>query len=96
MLLLLRTMLMLSLIVVATYADSAKRRTPDSHRAGVAPLKSGDCPDTHPIKGNFTTYSGERCIYHMPGQRIYVKTRAERCYASEMEAVQDGCRRSKV
>jgi hypothetical protein len=41
----------------------------------------------HPIKGNFTTYSGEPCTYHLPSQRFY---RAERCYASEAEAVEDG------
>jgi hypothetical protein len=53
------------------------------------------CPITHPIKGNFTTYSGERCIHHMPGGTFYGKTRPERCYASEAAAVNGGCRRSK-
>ncbi len=53
------------------------------------------CPVSHPIKGNFTTYSGERCIHHMPGGYFYGKTRPERCYASEADAVKDGCRRSK-
>ncbi|WP_447980756.1 sunset domain-containing protein [Candidatus Nitrospira bockiana] len=32
----------------------------------------------------------------MPGQRYYGKTRAERCYATEQDAIRDGCRRSKV
>jgi hypothetical protein len=41
------------------------------------------CPLTHPIKGNFTTYSGERCIYHMKGGQFYGKTKPERCYATE-------------
>jgi competence protein ComEC len=50
---------------------------------------------THAIKGNFTTYSGERCIYHVPGGAFYGKTNPERCYATEAEARQDGCRRSK-
>jgi hypothetical protein len=54
------------------------------------------CPVSHPIKGNFTTYSGERCIHHMPGGAFYGKTRPERCYMSESDAVLDGCRRSKV
>jgi hypothetical protein len=50
---------------------------------------------THPIKGNFTTYSGERCIYHAPGGAFYGKTKPERCYTSDEEARQDGCRASR-
>lgn len=41
------------------------------------------------------TYSGERCIYHVPGGQFYDKTKPERCYATEEEARQDGCRRSR-
>lgn len=63
-------------------------------RPGVPP-QGMSCPVSHPIKGNFTTYSGERCIYHVPGGEFYGKTRPERCYATEAEAVADGCRRSK-
>jgi hypothetical protein len=65
-------------------------------RPGIKPFAQGHCPADYPIKGNFTTYSGERCIYHVPGQRFYNKTKAERCYASETEAVEDGCRKSRV
>ncbi len=64
-------------------------------RLGVPPQDPWTCPASHPIKGNFTTYSGERCIYHMPGAQFYVKTKPERCFATEQEARQDGCRRSK-
>ena len=46
-------------------------------------------------EGNFTTYSGERCIYHVQGGQFYGKTKPERCYATEDEAGRDGCRRSK-
>ncbi len=53
----------------------------------VAPLTGGTCPATHPIKGNFTTYSGERCIYHAPGGQFYYRTRPERCYTAEQDAV---------
>jgi hypothetical protein len=63
-------------------------------RPGVPP-EGMSCPVSHPIKGNFTTYSEERCIYHVPGGGFYGKTRPERCYASEVEAMRDGCRRSK-
>lgn len=64
-------------------------------RPGVRPVNAWTCPDTHPIKGNFTTYSGERCIYHMPGGQFYRKTKPERCYVTEEVARQDGCRRSR-
>jgi hypothetical protein len=63
-------------------------------RFGVPP-QGMSCPVSHPIKGNFTTYSGEPCIHHMPGGDFYGKTRPERCYASETDAMRDGCRRSK-
>jgi len=63
-------------------------------RPGVPPQDAWACPLTHPIKGNFTTYSGERCIYHVPGGQFYGKTKPERCYATEADAVKDGCRRS--
>ena len=67
-----------------------------SERPGIAASKTGECPPSHSIKGNFTTHSGERCIYHMPRQHFYAKTKAERCYATEKEARQDGCRKAKV
>jgi hypothetical protein len=61
----------------------------------VPPQDAWNCPITHTIKGNFTTYSGERCIYHVPGGQFYGKTKPERCYTTEAAAVKDGCRRSK-
>ena len=64
-------------------------------RAGMAPADQWTCPATHPIKGNFTTYSGEPCIHHVPGGQFYGKTKPERCYATEDEARTGGCRRSK-
>lgn len=64
-------------------------------RLGVPPQDAWTCPATHPIKGNFTTRSGERCIYHGPGSEFYERTKPERCYASGAEAGQDGCRASK-
>jgi hypothetical protein len=84
-----------------------------SPRPGVPPQDVWTCPLTHPIKGNFTTYSGERCIYQvwttysptshagtasaniMKGGQFYGKTKPERCFATEEDAVKDGCRRSK-
>jgi len=64
-------------------------------RPVVAPKTGGSCPLTHPIKADFTTYSSERCIYYVPGSSAYAESRTERCYATENEARQDGCRRSR-
>src|SRR5258705_7968189 len=36
-------------------------------QAGVPPQSAWSCPLTHPIKGNFTTHSGEPCIHHVRG-----------------------------
>jgi hypothetical protein len=63
-------------------------------RPGVPPETAWTCPAPQPIKGNFTTYSGERCIYHISGGAFYSETKPERCYATEAEP-QHGCRRSK-
>lgn len=61
-------------------------------RPGIAPRNGWTCPLTHPIKGDFVTYSNERCIYHRPGTSTYAESHTDRCYASEDEARQDGCR----
>ncbi len=83
--------LILAVLVLAV--STAVAQTPP--RPGVPPQDAWSCPLTHPIKGNFTTYSGERCIYHIKGGQYYGKTKPERCYATEADAVKDGCRRSK-
>jgi len=64
------------------------------HRRGVSPGWSLFCPMSHPIKGNFTAYSGERCIYHSPGGEFYDRTKTEICYATPADASADGCRPS--
>lgn len=93
---LLASLFLVALLPGVTDTKATEKRPLASHRSGVEPSKTGECSTDHPIKGNFTTRSGERCIYHMPGQRWYQQTKAERCYATEAEAVKDGCRRSKV
>lgn len=76
-------------------AGTAAAAGTPSGRYGV-PGQGMSCPTTHPIKGNFTpTDPDEYCIYHVPGGQFYGRTRPERCYASEADAVKDGCRRSK-
>jgi micrococcal nuclease len=64
-------------------------------RPGVDPESAWACPSSHPIKGNFTPHSRERCIHHLPGGEFYGRTKPERCYATEAEARQDGCRKSR-
>lgn len=61
-------------------------------RLDVAPLDTWTCPATHPIKGKLT---GEECTYHIPRGELYNATQANRCYVSEEEARQDGCREWK-
>lgn len=51
----------------------------------------GQCPASHPIKGNDN--SG---IYHVPGQRHYHQTNARNCFPSEAAARAAGFRKSKV
>lgn len=64
-------------------------------RPGVAPTNSWTCPLSHPIKGDFRTYSSERCIYYEPASTAYRESRTQRCYATEDEARRDGCRQSR-
>jgi hypothetical protein len=81
------------LAVLVLAASTAVAQTPPW--PGVEPRDAWTCPLTHPIKGNFTTYSGERCIYHVQGGEFFDKTKPERCYANGDEARQDGCRTSR-
>jgi hypothetical protein len=71
------------------------KKSAEQARPGVPPKDVWTCPAPQQIKGNFTSSSGERCIYHMPGGQFYGKTKPERCYATETDAWLDGCRRSK-
>ena len=54
-------------IFVAVLLLSASSFQPVSARGieGVRPVDAWTCPICRPIKGNFTTYSGEPCI-HVP------------------------------
>ncbi len=84
-----QTFLFLIVLVVGVSGASSQGRP------GVPPKDAWNCPAAHPIKGNFTTRSGERCIYHIPGGAYYEKTKPERCYATSEETRKDGCRASK-
>lgn len=52
---------------------------------------SGHCPPAAPIKGNI----GAERIYHLPGDPVYARTRAEACFSSAAAAQAAGFRASR-
>jgi len=58
------------------------------------PISNRECPGTHPVKADSTTFGGRGCIYRVPEDDFYSKTNPGRCYATVGDAEQDGCRRS--
>lgn len=60
---------------------------------GVSPVNEWDCPETHPIKGNINLSKSTR-IFHSPGGAYYSRTKPEKCYATEEDALSDGFRKS--
>jgi hypothetical protein len=54
---------------------------------------SKNCKDPK-IKGNLTTYNGEK-IYHVPGGQFYDRTDAEEMFCTEQEAQDAGYRKSE-
>lgn len=60
---------------------------------GVPPTDEWTCPETHPIKGNINTQKGTM-IYHLPGGAYYNRTKPEKCYVTEEDAIAAGFRRS--
>lgn len=61
---------------------------------GMVEPVDGACPASHPIKGNHG--SGGEFIYHLPEGRLYERTNAEVCFATEADAEAAGYRASKV
>ncbi len=68
---------------------AAKRQPATPGRAWVEP-DDGLCPSSHPIKAKLSSR-----LFHLPGMAFYNRTRADRCYADEESAVQDGLTRAK-
>ncbi len=60
-----------------------------ARRAWVEP-DDGMCPPSHPVKAKLSSR-----LFHLPGMAFYNRTRADRCYADEESAVQDGLTRAK-
>jgi hypothetical protein len=63
-------------------------------RGWVSPVDEWRCPKTYPIKGNINKQK-RTMIYHVPGGQYYLRTKPERCYATEKDAVRGGFRRSR-
>jgi hypothetical protein len=84
----------IALVVLATSLMVVAKVALATGDHGEPPVSAWNCAPDHPVKGNFTTYNGEPCIYHVPGGNFYAKTKPERCYATEGDARADGCRRS--
>lgn len=62
----------------------------DEQPPWVEPDSAGECPVSHPIKGN-----DQSKIFHVPGGGSYARTKAERCYCDETAALADGYRKAK-
>jgi 1-deoxy-D-xylulose 5-phosphate reductoisomerase len=75
-------------------SEAALSQAIAQQQGSLTPVDPYHCPASQVIKGNFSAYSGERCIFHSPGGRFYEKTKAEKCYASPADAIADGCRPS--
>jgi len=87
-------LLIVTILLLASPTFGAEHQDRLAGKRGVPPNDAWPCPASQPIKGNLTTRTGE-CIYHVPGGAFYLKTKPERCFSSEEDARQAGCRRSK-
>jgi hypothetical protein len=92
-----RVLLWVTVLVAVVVLTAVGRSRGQSLRVplGAPPETSWNCPATHPIKGNRTAGSGEPCVYHLPGGRFYSRTKPERCYTTQTEAMRDDCRRAR-
>jgi hypothetical protein len=76
-------------------AESAESKpqpvaTPVATEASWVEPTDGECPVSHPIKGN-----AQSKIFHVPEGMSYGRTTAERCYATAEAAEADGFRQAK-
>jgi micrococcal nuclease len=68
----------------------SSEKSPKSSNLGYPPDSKGECGDK--IKGNI---SKRGKIYHVVNDPFYLKTKAERCFSTEQEAVGAGFRSAK-
>ncbi len=98
-----RTALVMAAIVVAVAAvigvavAGSGSDSSSASSVAVAPDGQGRCPSSHPVKANERLRGGQVTrIAHVPGQRFYDRTRAERCYRTLQDAESAGYRASEV
>lgn len=72
-----------------TVADEGEGKTPAMPSGQVAPI-NGECPITHPIKGNKGSMGA--LIYHNRDSASYDRTHPEVCFATEQDAEAAGYR----
>ena len=70
----------------ARRTPTGKAVEPPGERRWVAAV-DGVCPQSHPVKAKLSSR-----IFHLPGDRNYNRTHADRCYPDEQSAVADGLR----
>ncbi len=88
-----RFLVVVSIVLLSIcFTDSDVRAAEVSGSA--EPVSEWYCPKSHPIKGNINK-KRKTWIYHMPGGSFYNKTKPEKCYATEQDAVAGGFRKSK-
>ena len=91
-----RRLILLILVVGLGFIVARTRRAilvPEPDRVGLQPWLepvNGECPPTHPLKAKMS--SG---IYHVPGGRMYERTRPDRWYRDAAAAEADGLRPAK-
>ena len=88
----LRGVLAIIVLVILPSVTAAQLIKAARGALGISPQSSWTCPTIQPIKGTFASDPSAPCVYHVPGARTYAKTRPERCYATETEAMRDWCR----
>lgn len=79
--------ILLSFLLLTACSDDVSNVGDDSNNI------DANCDDPQ-IKGNLTTYNGEK-IYHVPGGQYYEVTKAEEMFCTEEEAEAAGYRKSE-
>jgi hypothetical protein len=70
-------------------AGAGGSATGEVPRIWVEPV-GGTCPTSHPVKAKLASR-----LFHVPGMFAYDRTRPDRCYAEEQDALADGFTRAK-
>ncbi|MHA7306199.1 sunset domain-containing protein [Arthrobacter sp. TMN-49] len=78
-------------VAAASSVQKYVKVVPAPKATSAKPASKWNCPAWAPIKGNAPSK-----IYHLKGQRLYLKTTPEICFSTEAAAKAAGYRKSKV